>query len=116
MTAVLLVSTAFVGSVKTANLIVQTRVYCNHCDMCETCKPGIIIALENVSGVKSAELNIEKQEVSIWYNDKKTNPQTIREAIVNYGYAADDMAPNPEAYDKLDACCKKETAGQPHEH
>jgi copper chaperone CopZ len=109
-------SSSFISPMKTSNLVVHTRIYCNHCGVCETCKPGIVMALENVSGVKSAELDIEKQEISVWYNDKKTDPQAIRLAIVNYGYAADDMEPNPEAYDKLDACCKKETAGEPHDH
>jgi periplasmic mercuric ion binding protein len=109
-------ASSFITPLKTSNLVVHTRIYCDHCGVCETCKPGIVLALENVSGVKSADLDIEKQEISVWYNDKKTDPQAIRMAIVNYGYAADDMEPNQEAYDKLDGCCKKESAGESHDH
>ncbi|MEY3398049.1 MAG: hypothetical protein RL220_643 [Bacteroidota bacterium] len=99
---------------KSEKLVIATKIFCNHCERCETCQPQIITALENVDGVKSVELDVPKQEITVWYNPKKIAPDGIRHAIVMAGYAADDLAPDPAAYERLDGCCKEGNDGSDH--
>lgn len=38
---------------------------------------------------------------------KKTDLQTIKTNIAQFGFDADDLKADPIAYEKLDRCCKK---------
>ena len=46
--------------------------------------------------------------ITVNYNPKKTDPDKIKKAITQAGYDADDLPADLKAYDKLDACCKKD--------
>jgi periplasmic mercuric ion binding protein len=107
--AVLLVMSSFyIDSNKTVSIVIRTKIYCDHCKVCESCEPRIVTAVEEVKGVVSATLDVPKEELTVWYKPEKTNPENIRKAIINCGFAADDLAPDPAAYDRLDECCKKQ--------
>lgn len=74
---------------------------------CDMCKERIEEALAFEKGVKTAELDVETKIVTVTYKKNKTTPEKIRKAISKVGYDADDVAADPKAYAKLDACCKK---------
>ena len=74
---------------------------------CDMCKARIEEALAFEKGVKGSEVNVEKQIVTVTYKQGKTDTDKIRKAISKVGYDADDLAADPKAYAKLDACCKK---------
>jgi copper chaperone CopZ len=74
---------------------------------CDMCKEKIEEALAFEKGVKKAELDVETQICTVTYKKGKTTPEKIRKAISKAGYDADDVAADPKAYAKLDACCKK---------
>lgn len=75
---------------------------------CDMCKKTIEKNLAFEKGVKNADMNLEKKEVTVTYNPKKTSPEVIRKAISNMGYDADSIPANNKAYQKLDECCKKD--------
>jgi pantoate kinase len=51
-------------------------------------------------------LNEEESTITVVYNSKKTDLPTIKTAISQLGYDADDVKADPAGYQKLDGCCK----------
>lgn len=74
--------------------------------VCGMCKDRIETAVYAVKGVKSVSLNVDTKVATVKYNTAKTNPDLIKQAIVNAGYSADDLPANETAYSKLPGCCK----------
>ncbi|MCE9538501.1 MAG: cation transporter [Bacteroidetes bacterium] len=77
---------------------------------CEMSKVDIETALAFEKGVKRSELDLFTKIVTIKYNPQKTTPEKIRKAISDAGYDADTVKANPEAFGKLNDCCKKGTS------
>ncbi len=75
---------------------------------CGMCKSAIEKAVNNVDGVKSANLDLETKIVTVKYDVAKTNTDALKTAIVNIGYDADEVAAETKAYENLHSCCKKE--------
>ncbi|MBK7038868.1 MAG: heavy-metal-associated domain-containing protein [Bacteroidetes bacterium] len=75
---------------------------------CGSCKSAIEKAVNNVDGVKSAELDLETKIVTVKYDVEKTNVDALKSAIVNIGYDANEVAADAKAYENLHSCCKKE--------
>jgi mercuric ion binding protein len=75
--------------------------------VCGMCKERIETNLAYEKGVKKVELNEETKIVTVGFDPKKTDADKIRTAISKIGYDADKVAADPEAYEKLPACCKK---------
>lgn len=109
ITIILLVATnsLFAQVEKNDTLIVQTKIYCDHCKECETCQPHIEKELNFTKGVKAFTVNVQSQTIMVVYNPKKTNALNIRQAIANSGYDADEIKAEPKAVAKLDGCCQK---------
>jgi hypothetical protein len=59
-------------------------------------------------GVKSSNLDVESAILTVLYNSEKTSPEKIKKAISLVGYDADELQANEKAYNKLNACCKKD--------
>jgi periplasmic mercuric ion binding protein len=74
---------------------------------CGTCKKAIEKSLSYEKGVKSVNCDLDTKTVEVTYKPSKTNPETLRKAISNLGYDADDIPANNKAYQKLEECCKK---------
>jgi hypothetical protein len=53
------------------------------------------------------ELNAEDMTITVYYNTKKTDLETIKTAISKLGYDADEVKADAVAYENLDNCCKK---------
>ena len=81
--------------------------------ICEMCKFALEKDLTFEKGVKSADFNLENKVLTLVYNPKKTDPQTLRERVTKVGYHADTLARDPEAYSKLPMCCKDGSHGTP---
>lgn len=92
---------------QTEELTIKTNIYCDHCAQCGDCKPTIENAFLYIKGVKGVDLNVEAETVTVTYNAKKTDPETLRLALAKAGFQADDIPADPEAHSKLDACCRK---------
>lgn len=73
---------------------------------CLECKANIEKAVKAVKGVRMAEFDMETKQVKVFFNDKKTTVETIRKAISEKGYDADDVKANPEGISKLSPCCR----------
>ncbi|MFD2245666.1 heavy-metal-associated domain-containing protein [Pontibacter ruber] len=76
--------------------------------VCDMCKKTIEKAMAYEKGVKSSNLDVESQMLTIVFDSKKTDADKVRKAVNETGYDADDKPANPRAYNKLDDCCKKE--------
>jgi mercuric ion binding protein len=80
---------------------------CDHCLKCESCGPRIEKAIYTEKGIKRVEIDQKTQMVRVVFNSTKTSEQAIKQAIANAGFDAGEVKANPEAYSKLDDCCKK---------
>ncbi|MCX7953728.1 MAG: heavy-metal-associated domain-containing protein [Bacteroidales bacterium] len=70
------------------------------------CKERIEKKIKKEKGVYSVNVNLDTKYVTIFYNPQKTSPDKLRLAISKLGYQADDIKPDPIAYEKLPTCCK----------
>jgi copper chaperone CopZ len=87
--------------------VIQTNIYCDHCKECETCGKTFQSGLMKIKGLKMYALDEEKMTITVYYDPRKTNLETIKTAITDLGYDADDLKANPLAYEKLEGCCQK---------
>lgn len=87
--------------------VIKTTIYCDHCNQCETCGQNFQSNVYKIKGVKMYELNAEDMTITVYYNTKKTNLETIKTAISKLGYDADEVKADAVAYENLDNCCKK---------
>jgi copper chaperone CopZ len=74
---------------------------------CEMCKKKIETYLNRYDGVASVNVNYKRKETTVKYLTDRINEEEIKTAIANVGYDANEIAANPESYDKLPKCCKK---------
>lgn len=86
--------------------IIKTVLHCDHCKVCETCGMKLKTEMLKIKGVKAYQLDDENMTFTIFYNEKKTDLQTIKLAISKLGYDADEVKADPVAYEGLDDCCK----------
>ena len=74
--------------------------------ICGMCKTNIESSLAALEGVENAELDLVTKKVKIKYDAKVIDENTLRQAIANTGYDADDVPARPKAQEALAACCK----------
>ncbi len=89
------------------NIKIKTNIYCDHCQVCGSCGGKIEKDLGFERGIKLVKLDDKAMTITVTYNPKKTTPEEIKMKISKYGYDADDVKADPEAYTNLDECCKK---------
>ncbi|MEO9891096.1 metal transporter [Aurantibacter sp.] len=73
---------------------------------CIMCKERIEKAALGVKGVKYAEWNIPTHQLSLIYNEGKTDPMKIKTAIVNVGHDTKELKATEEAYNSVHPCCR----------
>lgn len=81
-------------------------IYIHTSALCGECKDRIESALNYQKGVKFAELNLETKIAMAVYKPKKVKPETLRLAISEAGYDADDVKANPASVKRLPKCCQ----------
>lgn len=92
-------------SIKTTDI--KTKIYCDHCKICESCGGRILKELYNESGIKNTEVNSKNNTITVVYDERKISLPAIRQKIAKLGFDADEVPADPEAVAKLDECCKK---------
>lgn len=82
------------------------------CDMCKKAIEGVLSRYDGIMSV-SVKLNKDssKRETVVKYITDRINEETIKAAIANAGYDANEIAANPESYQALPKCCKKPQDG-----
>ncbi|MBI1806374.1 MAG: heavy-metal-associated domain-containing protein [Ignavibacteria bacterium] len=101
-----IITLVFVGCQKNNDLEVTTI---NAGTMvCGSCAKTIQKAVYQVEGVKEVNVDLKAKLVEVKYIPLQTNLETIEMAIADAGYDANSRKRNPDAYEKLDACCKIE--------
>ena len=73
---------------------------------CSMCVENITTALQETEGVTSASVDLKTKTATVQFIPAKIDLTRIEKAIANAGYDANKTRRNPEAYKKLDACCK----------
>lgn len=73
---------------------------------CEACKTRIENRLVHEYGVSSVKADYRKHTVAVVYYTDRINLETIKAALANMGYNADDVAAEPDAYKRLPKTCQ----------
>jgi len=102
----MLIAAVLIGCGEPADL--QTEVVMANTMVCGSCVKNVEKAVYAVEGVKSVAVDLKEKAVTVKYLAASTNLQTIELAIADAGYDANERERDPAAYEKLDACCKKD--------
>lgn len=78
------------------------KVYGN----CGMCKTRIEKAAKGIDGVKKAEWDREKKELTVTYDAEVTNLEAIEQGIADVGHDTDNVKAKDEVYNGLHSCCK----------
>lgn len=78
---------------------------------CDMCKNRIESALKRYDGVTFVNVNYKRKETTVKYLTDRINEETIKTAIANIGYDANEIQATPDAYKALPKCCKKPEDG-----
>jgi len=100
---------AIAGSAQTK--AIQTVKISTPTVQCDMCKKTIEDLLKRYDGVMTVNVNVKKKETTVKYITDRVNEETIKAAIANAGYDANEIAANPESYKALPKCCKKPEDG-----
>ena len=74
--------------------------------VCMMCKDRIEKACITTKGVKSAVWNVKTHELSLIYDERKTDLKAIQKNIIAVGHDTKEMKATDEAYNSVHACCK----------
>lgn len=80
-----------------------------NCGMCERRIEGAVGAM---TGLVSADWNVENDMLMVKYDPKKVSLQQIKEKVASVGHDTDDVRAKDEVYDKLHGCCKYDRPGK----
>lgn len=75
---------------------------------CDQCKKRIEKAAYSVSGVKSADWNMDDHTLHLILNEQKSSLTDVKNAIAKVGHDTDDVKATNADYEQLHVCCKYE--------
>jgi len=86
--------------------------------VCMMCKERIEKASIKTKGVKSAVWNVKTHELSVIYDERKTDLATINENIAAVGHDTKTIKASDEAYNSVHPCClyRDEDVKKDHEN
>ena len=86
--------------------------------VCMMCKERIEKASIKTKGVKSAVWNVKTHELSLIYDERKTDLNTIQQGIADVGHDTVDIIATDEAYATVHPCCeyRSEDVKKDHEN
>ncbi|MGB5419732.1 heavy-metal-associated domain-containing protein [Algibacter sp.] len=73
---------------------------------CGMCKKTIEKAVNKVEGVASANWDVNKKKIDVFFDNSKTDAMAIHNAIAASGYDTEKVAGSEEAYKNLPGCCQ----------
>ena len=106
MMMVLLLSVTIVNAKDIRTLVVTTTPQMH----CQNCENRVKNNLKDAKGIKSVETSVENQTVTIQYDAKKTNEETLIKAFEGFGFNARKLA-DGEKITKEEHKCKGESEG-----
>lgn len=74
--------------------------------VCMMCKERIEKAAVRTKGVKSAVWNVETHELSLIYDERKTDLAMISQSVADVGHDTKTIVATEEAYESVHPCCK----------
>ncbi len=74
--------------------------------VCEMCKERIEKAALGVKGVKYALWDIPSHQLSLIFDERKTDPMKVKTALVAVGHDTKELKATDEAYNSVHPCCK----------
>lgn len=74
--------------------------------VCLMCKARIEKAALNTKGVKSAVWNLKTHQLSLIFNENKTNTDSIQANVLRAGHDSNGAKATIEAYNSVHDCCK----------
>ena len=92
---------------KVQTSVIKTKIYCDHCKICESCGGRILKQLYNEDGIKNTEVDSKTNTIKVIYDTRKISLDQIRKKISQMGFDADGVKADPTAVAKLDECCQK---------
>lgn len=73
--------------------------------VCGMCKERIEKACIKTKGVKSAVWNVETKELSLIYDERKTDLKTISANVAAVGHDTEEIKATDEQYNSVHPCC-----------
>ena len=74
--------------------------------VCMMCKDRIEKACIKTKGVKAASWDVNTHELKLFYDERKTNLETIQANIAAVGHDTPNLIATDDVYNAIDACCK----------
>jgi periplasmic mercuric ion binding protein len=74
---------------------------------CEKCQEQIEFFIGKTDGVTFIRVDLKRKTATVKWLTDRTNKESIKTAIANLGFTADDIEAEEYAYKRLPACCKK---------
>ena len=87
------------GDTKTAELKLESM-------QCMMCSMKVAEVVEVLDGVKKIEVDLKNKSGKVTYKASMIDISSIEEAITSIGYNVNDKNADPQAYAKLEICCK----------
>lgn len=81
--------------------------------VCEMCKDRIEKATLKTKGVKFCNWNVDSHQLSLIYDERKTDLKTIQTNIASVGHDTKEVKATEEAYNGLHHCCKYDRSDFP---
>jgi mercuric ion binding protein len=73
---------------------------------CEMCKERIENTAKNITGVISANWDVNSSNLKVTFDSTKVNELDVHKAIASTGHATKMVEMNLKAHDELPDCCK----------
>ena len=73
---------------------------------CGMCAARIDKALNGIDDILKYKVKLDDLKVKVKYDNNKISLQQIEQIISKTGYQANTIPADPEAYKKLDMCCR----------
>ncbi len=73
---------------------------------CMMCSINVEDAVADLEGVKKVEVDLKGKKGKVTYKASLIDMPAIEKAITSIGYSVNDKKADPEAYSKLEICCK----------
>lgn len=59
---------------------------------CQHCVRSVTQALQNTAGVNNATVDLQAGRATVEYDESKTNPRALANAVMEEGYMAEELA------------------------
>lgn len=73
---------------------------------CEMCKHRIEISIGKLSGIWSADWNVDSKSVVVKYDRSKIDMDKIEKIVADAGHDTDKFMAKEEVFNKLPECCQ----------